>query len=96
MARDGWEDIGTLIGWAIQHGVFIFGLGVLWSYAVGAGGVISLAVAAGVAVLVGGFIGLSVVGSRGAGQGSILMLVPIYGLIAVIGVVVWVVRLFLS
>ena len=53
MYRDEWEDIGTVIGYGVQHGVIIFGIGVLWSYAVGTVALISWVVAVIVAVLAG-------------------------------------------
>ena len=88
MRRDAEGGIGTMLGYAIQHGVIVFGLGALWSYAVGAEGVLSLVIVAAIASLVGGFMGLATLGSMSAGSGSCLMFGPIYGIVAVIGVVV--------
>lgn len=95
MLRDTWEALGTVFGYGVQYTVVIFGLGVLWSYAVGAEGLISLAVAAIVGVLVGGFIGLATFSTHRAGMNSYLIFGPIFAVIAVIGAIVWIIRLML-
>ena len=61
---------GVTFGYIIQHGLIVFGLGALWSYAVGSEGVLSLVVVAVVALIFGGFMGLSTGGSMSAGRGS--------------------------
>ena len=86
------ELIGGMLGSLIFIGGGVFGNCVLWSLAVGTG-LSSGLLAGGIFGSVAGiFFGLSTFGSQDARQAASLMLTPVAVVLAIIGVVVWVVK----
>ena len=86
------EELMVVISTALGFSTMFFGLGILWSYAVGAQSLTSIIVAAIISVILGVFIGVSTFGSQSAGMGARMMLIPILGIFGIVGGVVWAVR----
>ena len=63
---------------AVQFAAIIFGLGVLWSYAVGAASLISFTVAAIIAILSGAYTGYSFREPDDPSLGACLLLAPVF------------------
>ena len=93
MNTRGKPDWGVSIRTALQFAIIVFGLGVLWSYAVGAASWLSFTVAAIVAILSGAYTGYTFRERDDPSLGACLMLAPVFfaGVGGVAGIV-WVVR----
>ena len=78
---------------AMQFMTLFFGVGVLWSYAVGAQGLASLIVAAIVAITLGAYTGYSFRERDDPSLGACLMLVPVFfAALGGVAGIVWVIR----
>jgi len=86
------EELIVVIGTALQFSAMFFGLGILWSYAVGAQSLTSIIVAATTSVILGVFIGVSTLGIQSTAMGARMMLTPILGIIGIVDGIVWAVR----